>query len=227
MASLESVQAAVDIQQARIYSNSIPPYPAPNPPTGPEAIPAAIVTIGEVPITDNLGKFLTEDNGANVFLDYRVMNRYEKDFHRYMLGITSPQGFQGNRAAFVQLASPTLLWIADWTVSKSNSVPTIPDPTPPTSNWIQLDEQMEPANMSLAADGVTPIYRISGVYVYGCLNPSFNLYQDITFPKPPWMGGNDLRSVGAFNLQQGIINNNQGGIAGTGVVPPQAGNARL
>jgi hypothetical protein len=149
----------------------------------------AQITTGPVNTDDDEGA-LYNDGGdpAGVYTDYKIVNRYEKDRHLYMLPISSPGGFGGgNLAAFVQLAAPTLLWISDWTACRFNSKPEIPDPTLTDSNWVLLDEHYEPFMLTVAANGSTPLYRISGTFVYGNRNPSTATIDDINFPRPPWL----------------------------------------
>lgn len=174
----------------------------------------ATVTIGNVPTDDNFGLYTNQANGILEWVDYRVENRYERDGHIYMMGVTSPSGdITGAQAAFVQMAKPTQLWIADWTAARWSAVPLIPDPTllaqsqSSTGNWILLDEHIQAAMLTLNPDGITGLYRISGTYVYGCVVPSSRTTADVTFPKPPWMGGVFTRTVPQEVLTQGIINN--------------------
>lgn len=155
--------------------------------------PNANVTVGVVPIDDtnslySVPSIATPSESKEIFTDYEVVNRYENPQHRYMLGITSPSGFNGQSAAFVQLASPTLLWVSDWTALKWNGMPTIPDPTSQDDTWVLLAKYYQPAMLVInPADGQTPGYRISGTYVYGKKNPSTDVIDDISFARPPWI----------------------------------------
>lgn len=149
---------------------------------GDQDIDPAVVTIGEINITDQDSVYTDLDNG--VWTDYYVMNRYEHDHHIYMMPICSPTKFQGNSTAFVQLAAPTLLWIADWTAERAGAQPTMPTPLPPSSNWILMDDHYEPAMLTIASDGITPVWRISGTYVYGNLNGE---EAGPSYPRAPWM----------------------------------------
>ena len=131
-------------------------------------IPLADIVIGQVKQFDNEGEYDPPTDG--IFDDYVVINRFEKDRQIYALGVTSPSGFNGASVAFVQLASPTLLWIADWTAQKTGAQPEVPDPEAvDLTVWMLLDEHVEPRTIELRPDGATPIYRISGTYFYGCL----------------------------------------------------------
>lgn len=165
----------------------IPPWPAPNRFTSSETGTAAQIIEGLVLPTDDFA--LYENIQQNkFFVDYQINNRYEKDRHLYMLPIASPNGFNGQSAAFVQLAAPTLLWICDWTVSKLGEQPEVPDPNiSPGFGWILLDDFWEPATAVPASDGVTILYRLSGTFVYGKISPNPLTHRDINFGRPYWL----------------------------------------
>ena len=107
--------------------------------------------------------------------DYEIRSHYESDKHRYQMGITSPGGFQGASVAFVQLASPTLLLVVDWTAGQVGAKPKIPPAESLDSNWILLDEIHYLGMVNVTPDGASSYYRESGTYVYGCRNPASNV----------------------------------------------------
>lgn len=171
-----------------------------------QKIPVAQINVGTLFPTSQDALFLGPNNASpGIFNDYMVLSHYEGDKHRYMMGVTSPNGFQGNSVAFVQLASPTLLWIADWTASKVGSQPEMPSTTPADPNWVFLDEQHEPAMITLMADGRSVLYRISGIYIYGHKNPSENVITHVNFGRPPWMQDTTDRQVSLGKMQGSII----------------------
>ena len=110
-----------------------------------------------------------------------------------------------NSVAFVQLAQPTLLWIADWSAARFNIQPTAPDPTPADPDWVLLDVHLEPSMLILAADAITPLYRLSGTYIYGHKNPAANTFDNINFSRPPWLSDSFNRTMPNTFLQQGLI----------------------
>ncbi len=173
------------------------------------------VTVDEGPVLpdDANALFQIPSNPRSIFVDYLVANRYEQDPHRYMTGLTSPNGFNGSGVAFFQLATNTILWVADWTAYKWGDIPEIPDPTPADDNWILLGIfPGESAMMTVGADGVTGRFRLSGIYVYGHVNPPANLWELVTFGKPPWLRGGVLpRRITQVKLQHGIIDDAEGG----------------
>lgn len=173
-----------------------------------------VVEVGDVgPPTDFGAQFVDDGTDLNIETDYQVVNRYEKDRHVYMMGVTSPGfgyspglGLAGIGPAFVQMAAPTLLWVSRWTACRYNTTPKIPDPTPTDPNWILLDEHYEPTAVTLAADGVTPRYRISGTYVYGHKNPAAVTVNNINYARPPSVENTVVRNVPTASLEQQIIN---------------------
>ena len=142
-----------------------------------------------------------------------MMGRYEGDMHRYMLSITSPNGFQGNSVAFCQLGGRTLLWVVDWTVESAQGLANIPDPDNSNSDWVLLADWVDPSPVSNLSEGNVPIYRISGTYVYGYKNPSDRTYKDVTIPKMPWIEpGSFTRKIDDSKLDKSYLEDTgQGG----------------
>lgn len=171
--------------------------------------PVVLAQIFIAPVTMNQpgsAQYKNQFEDKSIFTDYVINNRFEKDKHIYMMGVSSPTPFQGASVAFCQLASPTLLWIADWTGAKFASMPPIPNSTPTDPNWILLDEHYEPSMVTVGPDGVTPLYRISGTYFYGHRNPSKATIENINFGRPPWLEDVFDLSITAAKLEQGLIN---------------------
>lgn len=152
------------------------------------------------------GTSLVRQDYDGLYTDYEIRNRYENDQHVYMMGITSPAGFQGQSAAFVQLAIPTVLWIADWTGSCNVAKPHIPDPASRNPNWVLLDKHVEPGMVDVSVDGQSLYYRISGTYVYGCVNPGPDVMGIAAFACPPWLDQSVSRTIDASMIEQGLIN---------------------
>lgn len=167
----------------------------------------ATVAVGQIAFDDSAGRFIPNQEDDGVFTDYAIIHRYENDGHVYMAGITSPGGFQGNKAAFFKLAANTLLWIADWTAMRVGRQPTIPKPTDlADSNWVLLDRIPETVNVVFGPDGVTPVYRISGTYVYGHKNPSNDVFDDVRYGRPPWADTTGVsRRVDSDSVAGGLI----------------------
>lgn len=171
-------------------------------------VPPAVVTVSPFPFTNSDGKFAADPGSEDVsiFTDFLVVSKLEKDHHRYMMGVTSPGGnTDGTLVSFVQLASPTLLWICDWTAEKWEECPSIPDPKPNDSDWILLDEFVEPGMVVVTANGVTPKYRISGTYVYGHKRPNPNILRNANFSLPPWLQDVFNRTVPDNALTKNLI----------------------
>lgn len=168
------------------------------------------------PETTNTAHGYQDD--APFHTDYEVTNHYFKDRHIYMGGVTSPSGFQGQSAAFVQLAAPTLVWVCEWTACRADGHPDIPDPDPVNTNWILLDEQFDPFMIGVLDDGDTPIQRISGRYVYGHVNPSASTSDDVDYPCPPWLDPDQFDLDIPDDALVNDISSPQGG--GAAQIPP-------
>lgn len=203
------------------------PFSDANIPAGSQNVPDVQVVIRPVPFDDQNAKYKDGPDDGSIIADYRIFNRYERDLHRHMLGVTSPGGSPdaagtAGSVAFVQLANPTLLWVSRWTVCQSSKQPPIPDPESADPNWVLLDDHLETVNVTVGPNGETPIYRISGTYVYGCRNPDRKLIHNINFALPPYLENVFDRTVPDNALTQNIIN-----LQGLNQQPVNVGNARI
>lgn len=147
---------------------------------------------------------INEQNVQGTWADYRIRNYYVRNEGRYMLGITSPNGFQGDSVAFVQLSAPTVLWISQWTASQMGSKPQIPDPTSVPSQYVLLYETPVSEMITITGGG-NKMYRLSGTYVYGSRRPSTQVFDDVKFPQPPWIDPDSDRNVETSLLTGGLI----------------------
>ena len=184
------------------FTNDNPETPFQTNPTA-ASLTVAPISFGE--FGDTEAKFIDSGQGDDISTRFLIKNRYEADHHIYMMGITSPLGFNGVGAAFVQLATKTLLWISDWTLARLNKKPRIPNPAVLDPNWVLLDELPETDAVTVGPDGVTPLYSISGIYVYGCRNPAANTYNNVTFPRPAWLADVFVRTIDTQDMEIGLI----------------------
>lgn len=182
------------------------------------------VQIDDILISDYDGKYVEQTDEQAIYTDYIINNRYESDKHIYGGGMTSPNGFNGATTALVQLDTPTLLWIADWTACRWQTPPILPSIVPQDPNWVLLDEHYEPGMLVLAQDGVTALYRISGTYIYTHLNPSAQVINNIRFTRPAWLQDVFPRTVPANLFQTGLIDGQGGGSNGATPGVPLGGN---
>lgn len=179
--------------------------------------PKFSVEVGPLTVDDSDAVFKDDEEPGNaVWSDYLVNSKYESDGHIFMLGGTAEVSQAS--VGFVQLANHTLLWIADWTASRHNTKPKIPDTITNDQDWVLLDKHYEPAQVVVGPDGVTPLWRISGTYIYGHRKPNSNTLKHVVWPRPPWMEDNFDRSVPANITEKSIIDagnmQQQGGLTG-------------
>jgi hypothetical protein len=185
--------------------NAYPNDPLPNQPNKNYNPPAFVEDIAT---TDNDAEYINLDslNGSPcVWSDWAMNSRLESDRTRYMVPVTAPNGFQGKTVSIVQLASPVLLWIVDWTAMRTGDKPLIPDPTTNDPNWVILDEIYEPASQVSLTDGVNRLYRISGTFIYGHVNPAADILSYVIFPIPPWLTDNAERLFGTNYRIRGLF----------------------
>lgn len=165
--------------------------------------PGLTITVGELSFTEDA--LFNIPSGTPPTPDYMIVNHYERDGRKYVMPVCSPQGFQRKSVAICQLANPTLLLISDWTVAQFGTKPIAPNPESQDPNWELLDVWPETAMETVGPDGVTPLWRLSGTFVYANTNPSENVFSDIVFPRPPWLKDNQPRNFPLTNLQNGLI----------------------
>lgn len=180
----------------------------------------ANVKVGNIESDDNAAKFKPPSDPLGIWTDYIIDNKYENDPHTYMLPIASPNGFQNNKAAFCRLASSTLLWICDWTGARWNIPPEAPSPVPSDANWVILNKSAETRNVTVGPDGQTPLYRISGTYVYGHKNPPDDLFDSIQFGRPPWLDNTIMRTYPKSSIEKGLSDIVGGGGGGLPINGP-------
>lgn len=176
-------------------------------------VPDVDVVIGNVSITDQQAQYINDNKFESIITDYQVRHDYELDGHVYMLPVTSPVPFRQAAAAFVQLAHPTLLWLVRWTAARWKEPPEAPDPdlaqgSSQEGRWVLLDVHMGTANLVVSPNGVTPLYRLSGTYVYGCINPdneARKILDKLLWPRRPDIEDAFNRDGSQVKFRRGII----------------------
>jgi len=156
-----------------------------NPLPGFETVTPAEITVGQME-SDNDPNWKDFSQVGTVYPDYKAKTRIEKDYHRYMMSITSPDGFQGAKTAFVQLGAPTQIKVVEFSCLGVGDIPDIPAPDL-GGNWVLLDEMIGEFIVVTAPDGNSSFYRVNGYYIYGCKVPNTLTHKDIQFPLAPWL----------------------------------------
>lgn len=164
----------------------------------------AQVIVGSVTPDDSSAVHVPQTDAF--FTDFEVNSRYEECPNVYMAGNTSSAPYRGSTVSFFQLASKTVLWIVDWTALRLGKQPLVPSKNPADSNWVFLYATPETEKVVTAPDGVTPLYRISGTYVYGHKNPPEDIYTLVTYPRPPWLPDTFDRTQPSSMQTQGLMN---------------------
>lgn len=197
--------------------------------------PSATINVAPIP-EDVIRRAMGSDEPDSAFIedgrvasngtldtDYTIKHHYENDYHRFMMGVTAIN----NGPAIVQLAGKTLLWVCDWTAASLGAHPVIPDSVPERiEKWVLLDECYVPVSVVAVTDGITPLYRISGTYIYGCLVPNAKAIRDVVFPVGAWMKASEFeRAIDEKWVKKGYTDSNQQSSQGGGTVSQQGGAA--
>ncbi len=170
----------------------------------------ATVVTGDVPFDGS--QPVSKDGDGAPYADCTSVNRYDVDKQIFMLPVSSPDGFNGDTAAFVQLAAPTEIWMHDWTVARLEGRPNVPDPTPEDPNWVFLRATPELHVIGLAPGSESPLYRISGTYVYGRKTAPDSFYQTVVYPVQQAVEKDAFpRTVTANQLEKGLSDVTGGG----------------
>lgn len=111
-------------------------------------------------------------------------------------------------SVIVQLYKPITRVTIQFICERYGCVPELPDPSPTLAGYALLKKNVSPVGMEVAADGTTPIYRISGCYMYAKTFPT-NDYDTLPFAIPPYIQAtpNPLLQVMQADYLDGIINN--------------------
>ncbi len=104
-----------------------------------------------------------------VYTDYYVEQSYETDYHTIQMPVASSLV---NTASFAILAAPTMKRVVKWSAEKTSTMPLLPFADSSNSNEVLLFSQIIPAAPGLMANAFDYIWRISGTYVYGIIDPS-------------------------------------------------------
>lgn len=140
--------------------------------------------------------------------------------------LTGLGGGGGNQPTCVniQLFQPTSKKVIEWSQTRIGAVPEPPDATVPdqlSENYTLMTNNISTNMIEVMADGVTPIYRCSGVYSYSLLNP-INPQDYVPFDIPPWinMQPSAYTQLQPDDFEEGIINNQSNGSQNPGSQNP-------
>jgi hypothetical protein len=186
-----------------------------------------------IPFEDESQKY-QEDSKEGFHVDYMMYNRYDADLGVYAAGITSPDGFGGGSCAIMQLSAGVLIKAADWTAARLGERPTVPSPDLNDPGWELLRVMPEAAMVTVAPNGVTPLYRVNGTYFYAKKSAADDALDDVTFPKPSWLKDGEARRLPPEFRIKGLIDPagaasssarraGAGGVAGANVVRQRMG----
>jgi hypothetical protein len=171
------------IQQLALRTGDIP---AQNALVGETQLPIPTILFGTLGPTDTNALVSTEDP-YGVYTEFEANVTYENPQNVHQLAIAAPvqAGQVGAQCAFVQTGGPVTRVVHDWIARRVGAQPDNPDRLSDTdSNLVLLEEKIKPASVTVAADGVSLEYQVTGQYIYGVKDVSKLTVQH---PVPPWI----------------------------------------
>lgn len=91
--------------------------------------------------------------------------------------MVAPANTDGNQPAAIadgmkiRYSAPSLTLRCEWEATRIGTPPELPDPSECPESWVYLGGTVSAGHLDLAADGVTPVHKVAGVYEYAALNP--------------------------------------------------------
>jgi hypothetical protein len=161
------------------------------------------ITISSTQPDDKQALRSTTESG--MYTRYMVDQKTELNTNTFQMPVASPN----EKPAIIQTGEAVASRRVEWSAEKVGSPPYVPNPKSNDPNMVLTKAQIAPQELGLAADGVSPIYRVKGCYDYVFLDPT-KAY--MTAALPPWMSGfaSILRSS-PFAFAHGIIDQVSGG----------------
>ena len=115
--------------------------------------------------------------------EYRVSAEWVHDSGDRMLPGTGV-GSAPRRAKRVSVHGGKMTLEVNWTASRTGAPPVLPTFLSQDSNLVPLTGAVVPEQVEMSPDGATQVYRVSGHYVYGVLDPGL---ASVLAPIPPFL----------------------------------------
>lgn len=144
-------------------------------------------TLQTFPTADDNFAFyqIPTDNGV---VDYSV---YTAGFHDDP-GTDVLASSNGGIGGQIQIFGGQTIVDIGWSITRIGAPPQIPPVKSADPNWVSVGAKMEPQGIELAADGVTPIYTMAGIYSYKALDRS---KVAVGAPIPPYIAPGPMTSA--------------------------------
>jgi hypothetical protein len=154
---------------------------------------------------DDKNALRTDSSEPGVYTRYMVDQNTTLDTNVFQMPVASP----GEKPVIIQTGEAVSSRRVEWYAEKVGAPPFVPNPKSNDPNMVLKKAQVAPQEMGLAADGVSPIYRVKGCYDYIFIDPTLAFMSSALVP---WLNQvlNSLRSA-PFAFKHGIIDNAAGG----------------
>ena len=180
--------------------------------------PSSGVSVGIAYPDRQRTKYSREHTSRGAFTDYSVNTRYETETGVHMTPVTGPPDNgdyvspqrQGEvpDARFLTLHLPATRRIVEWEAERVGSKPLLPAPKSSDPNLVLIEMPHVTASaLHLAPDGITPVWRASGRYVYGLRKYATFGDKDLALGVLPWtdfLPGSKEATLAADQFVHGI-----------------------
>ena len=124
-------------------------------------------TTSDSAILETPSALYADDPMSGVWEHFTCTNHYT---HREGVAVLESTK-EGEDPKAVRLHNPSLSLTVEFSGKRTGGPPIIPDPKASPKHWVYTGGTISPQALDVAADGVTPVYAISGVLNYRCLKP--------------------------------------------------------
>lgn len=172
------------------------------------------ISVGQFPT--EIENRIQDPEDSGIFTDYRIESNWSKSMNTLMAPVSGTPGSthssssgseseSSGQCEFMIVAKPSSIRTISWTAERWGSPPSIPTPDLHGDNYVLLHSEISPCSPIPAADLQTPVYRVGGVYRFGCKKP-VGAGDKIPLCLAPWIDSSfDEQSIKEENYRHGII----------------------
>jgi len=125
-----------------------------------------------MPVGGTQNKFTT-DHSTAPYDTYKSRTRYVLKPGKVQLPVSNDEGDNSISCAIIGIYAPYGYQLVKWEVTRRNEKPAFPDSESDDNNKVLQGAEITTESPDMGGDGVTRIFRASGVYVYAFKQPVF------------------------------------------------------
>ena len=131
---------------------------------------------------DEESALYADDGTPGTYDHYTLVSTYRHDSGKVAL----PSTKKGEKKAEVQLYNESMDLTVEFSCARVGGPPVVPDPNEASDELMYKRGSVSAHQIELAGDGVTPIYRVDGLFEFEVLDPCS---VSIAAPVPPYLDG--------------------------------------